>query len=332
MKHIYTIDLSLDKSRENRYLSETLLTKIEEWLKRWEKSILYLNKRGQFSSYICSDCSYIFSCPNCDLSLNIHSSPDRLMCHHCFYEEKLTNQCKECHGVALERVWVGTAQIESSIKKLFPTASVYRFDTDNLKTITAKKEALQTLESTDIIIGTKMITTGFNIKKLGLIWVILVEQELNIPRYNNEENVYSNIRQLLWRGGRVWQKTEILLQTYAVKNPLIQNITQKNYRDFFIENLKERQIFWYPPYAELVYISYKHKEKKKSLEYIKKISQEFLRVAQTEIQVIMVDTPIKRNNQYFSKIILKGNNIRNFLEPWRKEILRNSDLSVSFET
>lgn len=88
-------------------------------------------------------------------------------------------------------------QIQESIMKLFPASQVTRFDTDSLQTVSAKKEATTMLDTADIIIGTKMITTGFNIQRLGLIGVILIEQELNIPRYNTEENVYSNIRQLL---------------------------------------------------------------------------------------------------------------------------------------
>lgn len=332
MKNIFTIDLSRDKSKENRYLSETLITKISQRLESWEKCLLYLNKRWQFSSYICSQCSYIFSCPNCDLSLNIHSHPERLICHHCFYEEPLSLECKQCANQSLEKVWVGTAQIESSIKKLFPEASIYRFDTDSLKTISAKKEALNILQNTDIIIGTKMITTGFNIKKLWLIWIILLEQELNIPRYNNEEDIYSNVRQLLGRWGRVWQQTDIVLQTYAPATPFIKNITEKNYKDFFMESLSERKAFSYPPFCELAYLVYKHKEKNRSLHYIEKLYQELSQSQNNEVQIIKVDTPIKRNNQYFSKLILKGKNLKTFLEPQRSEILKNSDLSVSFES
>jgi len=38
-----------------------------------------------------------------------------------------------------------------------------------MKTKKSKTEALKLLNNADIIIGTKMITTGFNFKKVGLI-------------------------------------------------------------------------------------------------------------------------------------------------------------------
>lgn len=64
---------------------------------------------------------------------------------------------------------------------------------------TAKKEALENIALSDIIIGTKMITTGFNFQDISLIGVILLEQELQIPRYDTFEKVYSNIKQLIGR-------------------------------------------------------------------------------------------------------------------------------------
>ena len=332
MKQIYTIDLSQDKSRENSYLSETLLSKITETLSKKEKVLLYLNKRGSFSSYICKDCNYITSCPNCDLSLSIHAHPDRCICHHCFYEEPLASTCPECSGIELQKIWVGTMQIQESITKLFPHAKVARFDTDSLQTVGAKKEAASMLDSSDIIIGTKMITTGFNIQNLGLIAVILIEQELNIPRYNTEENVYSNIRQLLGRWGRVWQKTDVILQSYAVKNKAIRNITEKNYKDFFLSQLSERKIFSYPPYSELAYLIYKHKDKQASLSYMKWAYDSLLQRQTETVHLTLVDKAIKRNNQYFSKIVLKWKNLREFIEPLRKEIHKNSDLSINFES
>jgi primosomal protein N' len=39
------VDLNQDKSRENKYFSNTLITKIDEYLENSKKVILYLNKR-----------------------------------------------------------------------------------------------------------------------------------------------------------------------------------------------------------------------------------------------------------------------------------------------
>ena len=114
----------------------------------------------------------------------------------------------------IEYIWVGTQQIQDTLQKHFPNSKIFRMDTDTLKNKKEKLEALDNIEYSDIVIWTKMITTWFNFKNISTIWVILLEQELNIPKYNTEETVYSNIKQLIWRWWRVGQETNIIIQTF----------------------------------------------------------------------------------------------------------------------
>ena len=105
-------------------------------------------------------------------------------------------------------------------------------DSDNLKNISQKKQALLQIEESNIIIWTKMITTWFDFSNIWLIWVILLEQEIQIPNYDTKEKVYSNIKQLIWRWWRKWQDTDIILQTFIPNNQIIKEIVELNYKDF----------------------------------------------------------------------------------------------------
>lgn len=90
-----------------------------------------------------------------------------------------------------------------------------------------------------------MITTWFDFDDVWLIGVILLEQELQIPDYKTEENLYSNIKQLIWRWWRKWSETNILLQTFIPENNIIKSLTrEKNYKDFFKEVKRRRKIFF----------------------------------------------------------------------------------------
>jgi primosomal protein N' (replication factor Y) (superfamily II helicase) len=97
MKNIYTIDLSKDKSKINEYISETLITKIEESIKNSKKVILYLNKRGSYNLLICGDCNNLKKCPRCDIALSVHENPEKLLCHHCSYSEFIPLNCDKCN-------------------------------------------------------------------------------------------------------------------------------------------------------------------------------------------------------------------------------------------
>ena len=340
------VNLSLDKSRTNPYLSNTLLIKMEEVLTKWEKVILYLNKRWQFSSIICNDCQYLFKCKNCDTSMSVHKYPSKLICHLCSDFKNIPLSCEKCSWVNLSNIWVWTQQIEDSLNKLFiiphPSGApfntkeskvyIFRFDTDTMKTKKSKSEAIQNLEKADIIIWTKMITTWFNFDKVWLVWVILLEQELQIPKYNTEESVFTNIRQLIWRGARVWQKTDFIIQSFIPDNEIVKWIVFDNYRDFFIKTLQERKLFNYPPFWEIATLEYRHSSEKKSKEFTEKLHNKLIiENENNEVEIIFNKKAIKKINQYYYKIIIKWNKVRNFIEKIKPEIIRNSGLVVIFD-
>lgn len=325
-----TINLSQDKSKINRYLSTTLLKKIDEYLKKNKKIILYLNKRWDFNSLICNKCNFLFKCPNCDVSLSIHS--ENMICHICNFSKKIENNCNKCNSTNLQKIWIWTSQIENIIKKIFSNFKVFRFDTDVIKNKTQKENALKNIEDSDIIIWTKMITTGFDFQNIWLIWVILLEQELQIPKYNTEEKVYSNIKQLIWRWWRLWEETEFIIQTFIPENEIIQLIINWNYKDFFKKSIQERKLFNYPPFKQLAIIEYKDKDKDKSFKKIKKI-EELLKEKNiwNKFEINLIWKYFKKHSQYYYKIIIKWDNLRTFLENIKKEVFSNKNLSIIFE-
>lgn len=331
MKNFYLVDLWIDKSKQNAYISNTLLSKIEQNLKEKKKIILYLNKRWAYDFVLCEDCHHIKKCLKCDISLSVHKNPERYVCHHCMYTESISLECEKCHGTKLKHIWVGTQQIEKSLQILFPKTHIFRMDSDSVRNISGKKEALSNIETAEIIIGTKMITTGFDLRNIWLIGIILLEQELQIPKYDTEEKIYQNIRQLIWRWWRLWEESDIIIQSLAPKNEMIQNIVELNYKDFFKKVLEERKIFHYPPFVELVTLRYKDKNKLASIDYINTLKNTLDSYNSGNFEIIKIDTPTKRDNQFFTKIIIKWENIRNFLQNIKWEILKNKDLAVIFE-
>lgn len=327
----FTVNLRQDASRISNYISTTLLDEIEHTLKKGEKVLLYLNKRGAYSSMICQDCQYLFECPNCDVSLSVHQNPPHLNCHLCHHRYNIPLHCPQCKWNTLKNIWVGTQQIEHILQEYFKDSLVYRFDSDSTKTLSSKKQALQELEKADIIIGTKMISTGFNFEKIGCIGVILVEWELSYPSYNAEEKAYSWLKQLIGRGNRKSQKTTIILQTFIPKNPIILRLTEKNFKDFFTETLRERKDFSYPPYSEMVTLEYRHTDASKALQYIQKIHTLLQKFdTDSSYHVIPWTSAFKKNNTYHATMIIKWAKVRDFLKNIEETILRESKLSVIF--
>jgi len=330
MKDYFLVDIGRDFLTKHRFLSTTLTDKIAENLWAWKKTLLYLNKRGTYPLMVCEDCHHIEKCPHCDVSLSVHAREQKLVCHSCGYQIDIPLSCSACHGTHLKGIGIGTQLVEDSIRKLFPTANIFRMDSDYLGKTTLKRTALGRMHEADIIIGTKMMTTGFDFPDIGLIGIILLEQELHIPIYDIEERVYTTLTQLIGRGGRKGEQTDIVIQTAAPGNEMVKNILESNYRDFFTKTLQERKLFKYPPFFEYVVIQYRHSSKEQLQKYLQDIFERISKHIWDSIECRLAQDAWKREKQYYGKIILKGKNIRQALLPFRDEIVRTPFLSVIF--
>lgn len=325
------INLSQDASRESRYLSTTLLAQIEKNIKVGEKVLLYLNKRGSHSTSVCRDCGYIWMCPNCDVALHVHKPENTLLCHICSHSSPISYSCSSCWGNHIEFVGVGTKHIEEILWNIFPNLYIYRFDSDALTKVSGKKEALRSIEKADIVIGTKMLTTGFNLKNVWCIAVILVEWELQNPWYDAEEKAFQNIKQLIGRGNRLGQKTEILLQTFSPEQRLIERLTQQSMKTILSESLSERKTYLYPPYAEIAILHCRDSSKEISVKTLKHLLTQLEESEKNHsIKILYGENSFKKNNEYHTSAIIKWQNLRSFLERIRPEILKNPKISLQF--
>lgn len=324
------VNLNQDLSKQNKYLSNTLLKYLEKYLQKNKKIIIYLNKKWEYSSLVCKNCQKIFRCKNCDVSLNIHS--EKMICHICWHTEKTPNSCDNCNSNELLKIWVWTEQIEKTLKNIFPNKKIFRFDTESVRNKTEKENSLFYLKEADIIIWTKMITTGFDFSDVWLIAVVLIEQELQGNKYNSEEKLFTNIKQLIWRWSRKWEQTEFIIQSFIPENESIKMIIEDNYKTFFKKTLLERKLFNYPPFTEYAILEYRNENQEKALKYTKKLKEKLDNFNEEKnIEIIFIENSFRKYNKFHYKIILKWENLRNFLENIKTEIFRESNLSLIFE-
>jgi primosomal protein N' (replication factor Y) len=177
-----------------------------------------------------------------------------------------------------------------------------------------------------------MITTGLDIEKIGCIWVVLLEQELQIPGYDTEEKVYTNIKQLLWRGGRKWESCDFVIQTYIPQNEFVAWVIEWNYKDFFSKTLQERKIFWYPPYKELATITYRHLSKDMASRFISLLKNKLELIdIWKHFEIILSENVRRKYNQYYFQLFIKWTNVRNFIGEIRNELLKNKGLTIELE-
>jgi primosomal protein N' (replication factor Y) len=251
------IDMT-DKSQfsTHRLLSDPLLKAVSDALDKNEQSMLFLNRRGSARIVQCNSCGHIELCPTCGLPMTFHHDTHTLSCHVCATHTKATSQCSNCSSVDLLYFSPGTKGLEQEVAQLFPKARVVRFDLDvSAKDAIHKKlKELQTGEF-DIIIGTQLISKGFDLPSLSVVGVLNADSGFAIPDFRAEEITFQQLYQVTGRVGRGHTLSKFFIQTRQPHHPVIEAALIRNWQNFYEYELHKRKQFSYPPYTYLALIS-----------------------------------------------------------------------------
>ncbi|MDU5806223.1 MAG: primosomal protein N' [Peptoniphilus harei] len=238
--------------------SRDLKKAIEEKLNNKEQVILFLNRRG-FSNFIsCRSCGEVIKCDDCDISMTYHKAKNRLICHYCGKTKPLPKVCPSCGSKFIKQFGVGTQRVEEEVKKYFPKAKVLRMDRDT----TGKKDSFNEFyekiknKEADVIIGTQMVSKGFDFEDVTLVGIVAADLSLYISDYKARERTFQLITQVSGRAGRASKKGQVIIQTYSPDSEIIKYSAQGYYEDFYEYEIEERKTFLYPPYTKLIELEF----------------------------------------------------------------------------
>ncbi len=70
--------------------------------------------------YHVAHAGYVFTCPNCSISMTYHSANGMLMCHMCGHITPMPEFCPECESKHVRYSGFGTQRIEKELSECFP--------------------------------------------------------------------------------------------------------------------------------------------------------------------------------------------------------------------
>jgi primosomal protein N' (replication factor Y) len=240
------------------YLSNKLITALQDSLQQDTQSLLFLNRRGTARVIFCEKCGWQAACSHCDLPLVYHGDTHSMRCHSCGFKGESPSSCPECHNTAIVFKSIGTKAVAEEVKRLFPEARIMRFDTDNKKNerIEEHYDSVR-IGDVDVLIGTQTLAKGLDLPKLSLVGVIIADTSLYFPDFSAQERTYQLLIQVLGRVGRGHRKSQVVVQTYMPDSPLIQSVTSKDWDNFYNNELSERSQFLFPPFCYLLKLTCK---------------------------------------------------------------------------
>ena len=242
--------------------SDPLIEAMSNALKEKKQVILFQNRRGYSPLMECRTCGWVPRCKHCDVSLTLHKSTSKLICHYCGYSIPAPKICPNCEENNFINLGYGTEKIEDNLLKIFPDARTARMDLDTTRTRTAYESIISEFQQgkTDILIGTQMVSKGLDFDNVAVVGILNADILLNYPDFRASERAFQLMAQVAGRAGRKSGSGRVYLQTRQPENPILPMIVENNYLRFYDSQLSERMLFHYPPYYRLVYVFIKHRE------------------------------------------------------------------------
>ena len=336
LPEIKLIDMKESKVDSGKWISQILLDKINENKLKNQLSLLYLNRRGYAPIKLCNNCGEKIGCPNCQSWLVEHKSSNRLLCHQCSFSKKITTNCPQCNENSLISFGPGVERINEEIKTHFPSLQTVILSSDTIKNIKVFKEILKKINKNqiDLIIGTQIISKGYNFKNLTLVGVIDADLGLSGGDLRATEKTFQMLHQVSGRAGRENIDGHVYIQTYNPENLVINSLQKNNRNDFLSIEMSSREALKMPPFGKLASIILSSKNevllKKVSLEilgFYKSFNDiELYGPAPAQIYLI--------RGRYRMRFLLKTSkkvNIQKVIKNWLSEINIPSSINMNID-
>lgn len=237
-------------------ISRELAEGIGDRLARQEQVLVLLNRRGFSTAVFCRQCGDAFECPNCSVSLTVHTARNgwKARCHYCNYSEMVPKQCRKCAAPYLEHTGFGTEKVEQQIRDMYPGARVGRLDRDSVRRKGALSGLLNTVarRELDVLVGTQMIAKGHDFPGVTLVGVISADVGLGLADFRASERTFQLLTQVAGRAGRGERKGEAIIQTLYPEHYSIQLACHQDFTAFFDKEIVYRRTMQYPPFVAMV--------------------------------------------------------------------------------
>lgn len=253
---IELVDMKRERWNKNTsIISKALKGELAYALKNQLQAILFVNRQGMSAFSVCEKCKTVLACPQCDRAL-VYDENGTYHCLHCGHRTGAFVNCSKCNGMVFKNIGIGTQKVEREILHFFPGARIRRVDFEAMKKAGETEKLYREFSDNkiDIIIGTQMITKGWDLPNVALVGIIDADSLLAMPDFKTDEKAFQNIVQAAGRTNRLGAKFpgKVLIQTYNPENFVIQSATEMDYPKFFEKEIEDRKILLYPPFSEII--------------------------------------------------------------------------------
>ncbi len=303
------INLNLNKIKDN-FISEETKNYVQEYLDRKEQVLFFINRRGYAPYLICKKCGYKQTCLNCSMYLTFHKTKNKAICHHCSFEREIINKCKIENQCDFIMYGPGVEKIFDEVKKKFKEKKVEIFSSDYMKRKNQTISLFNKINNNqvDILIGTQMISKGFNFPKLNC--VVVIDADFSGRGYDlrsTEKNIQL-YHQLSGRAGRFSSNSLIIYQTLTPKDVMLNELIKNDSEKLLQNELTIRKKNKLPPFSRLIAIIVSSNKYSLSIQGAKEIKLQLKKIDNLEVMG-PIDSPfLKIKKKFRSRLLIRFDN------------------------
>lgn len=264
LPEILCADIRKERARGTMqsHFSKFLIDHIKEALENQEQVILFQNRRGYTTFWLCQVCGWTPMCVNCDVTMTYHKHKNILNCHYCGHIQKPPASCPKCSSDDLKMSGFGTEKIEDELQNIFKEAVIKRMDLDTTRSKNAYENIITDFENReiDVLIGTQMVTKGLDFDNVSLVGIVDADTMLRFPDFRAFERSYQLMSQVSGRSGRKSKRGKVVIQTQDPDQWIIQKVIAHDYKGMYQQEILERRNFNYPPYFRMIEIQVRHRQ------------------------------------------------------------------------
>ena len=245
----HAVDLKGKELHEG--LSKELLEATQTELDKGNQVLIFLNRRGYAPSMICKACGWISNCDRCDALMTVHKNPLKLHCHHCEAQKPYPSKCPSCGSDDFLTYGFGTERVEEFLRGYFPDTKTLRIDSDSTRKKESLNEYFDEIKKGEpiILLGTQLLAKGHHFPNVTLVGIVDADSGLFSADFRGSERVAQLMTQVAGRAGRDKKPGRVILQSYCLDHPQIEEIITGSYEKFAKKLLEERKSYKIPPFS-----------------------------------------------------------------------------------
>jgi primosomal protein N' (replication factor Y) len=278
------------------------------------KILLIHPRRGLFQITKCQDCGYVFECENCDAKLVTYKKVGNnleLVCHQCQSYYSYPNKCPSCGSSRISSKYSGIDDLAEKIEKKYQT-KVGRLDKINF----AKLKKID-LEDSDVFVTTRVFDPAIDYSFFDKIVFIQADNLLASPDYLVQEDITKNLAELFLSVDA--EKTTLHFDTHTPSEPFFVELAKLNvnhpsqigvndwFFDFLEREKKNRQMFGFPPFKNLILLTTQEKKKENAYQILERVKETLEKEELEEVQIgsIYPAKFLKRRNMFSYHLLVK---------------------------